>query len=139
MFQIQEFRSKLPDWARTSRFDIEARSEGNPTKDDMRLMMQSLLEERFQMVLHRETRDEPASAVVLAKPGVLGPRPKPHPADARLREDESRKVGRRGIPSCCCASASIVPETAGHFAVAGYNVTMDAIALALGGVENLRD
>src|ERR1700761_7030345 len=29
-------------------FDIEARAPGNPTKDQMRLMMQSLLAERFK-------------------------------------------------------------------------------------------
>ena len=38
---------RLPDWTKIDRFDIEARAEGDPTKDQMRLMVQSLLAERF--------------------------------------------------------------------------------------------
>ena len=33
-------------------FDIEARAAGNPTKDQMRLMMQSLLADRFRLRVH---------------------------------------------------------------------------------------
>jgi uncharacterized protein (TIGR03435 family) len=140
MFQIQEFRAKLPDWARTTRFDIEARADGSPTKDDMRLMMQSLLEERFHMAVHRDTREEPAYAVVLAKPGVLGPRLKPHSADdPDCAKTSFAKTAAGAYPVACGANASIVPETPGDFAVAGYNVTMDAIAPALGGTANLTD
>ena len=34
----------LPSWVDSERFDIEARAEGNPTKDEFRLMVQSLLQ-----------------------------------------------------------------------------------------------
>src|ERR1035441_2254716 len=33
--------SHLPDWARKKQFEIQARAAGNPTKDQIRLMMQS--------------------------------------------------------------------------------------------------
>jgi uncharacterized protein (TIGR03435 family) len=36
----------LPAWVYSERFDIEARAPGSPTKDHMRLMMQSLLADR---------------------------------------------------------------------------------------------
>jgi uncharacterized protein (TIGR03435 family) len=81
MLQSQQFQAQLPGWVKTTSYDIEARASGSPTKDDLRLMMQSLLEERFHLVIHRETREAPAYAMVLAKPGALGPRIKPHPAD----------------------------------------------------------
>jgi len=140
MFQIQEFRAKLPDWARAARFDIEARADGSPAKDDMRLMMQSLLEERFHMQAHRETREDSVFAVVLAKPGVLGPKLKPHPADdPGCAKSNFAKTAAGAYPVECGASASIVPETPGDLAEAGYNVTMDAIAPALGGAANLTD
>jgi uncharacterized protein (TIGR03435 family) len=42
-------REHLPGWATTERFDVEARAAGNPTKDQVRLMMQSLLAERFHL------------------------------------------------------------------------------------------
>ncbi len=73
--------ASLPDWAMSEGFNIEARTDNrNLTKDQMRLMMQSLLAERFHLVIHTETRQVPLYAVVLAKPGKLGPSLRPHPA-----------------------------------------------------------
>ena len=48
----------------------------------MRLMMQSLLEDRFKLAVHWETRVVPVFAVFLARPGELGPQLKPHPSDS---------------------------------------------------------
>jgi hypothetical protein len=42
----------LPKWVATDTFIIQAKVEGNPTKDQMRLMMQSLLADRFKLALH---------------------------------------------------------------------------------------
>ena len=42
----QSLPSQLPGWATTDRFDIQARVQGNPSKDQMRLMMRSLLGDR---------------------------------------------------------------------------------------------
>jgi len=63
----------MPKWAATQRFTISARATGDPTKDQYRLMMQSLLADRFKMTVHSEKRDMPVLALVLAKPGKLGP------------------------------------------------------------------
>jgi uncharacterized protein (TIGR03435 family) len=73
---------RLPEWARTESFDIQAKTEDrNPSKDQMRVMMQSLLEDRFKLVVHRETRDAPIFAMILVRPGKLGPQLRLHPAD----------------------------------------------------------
>jgi hypothetical protein len=48
-----------PSWIDSQHFDIEARAEGNPGKEQERLMVQSLLEDRFKLVLHHETRQLP--------------------------------------------------------------------------------
>jgi uncharacterized protein (TIGR03435 family) len=140
MFQIQRFRDQLPTWTRT-RYDIEARADGNPTKDDMRLMMQSLLEDRFHLVFHHETREETAYAMVLVKPATLGPRIMPHPADDPECAKDSIPKPLPGAfnPLACGASASVAPKLPGDFAVAGFNVTMNTIALGLGGAANLTD
>jgi uncharacterized protein (TIGR03435 family) len=37
-------------------FDIDAVAAGSPTDDEVRLMFQSLLEERFSLKVHHETR-----------------------------------------------------------------------------------
>ena len=69
----------LPSWAKTDKFDIEARApSGDPTKEAMRLMMQSLLEDRFKLRVHRERRGMPVFGLYLSKPGKTGPQLKPH-------------------------------------------------------------
>lgn len=74
--------ASLPVWTNTAGFNIEARTDNhNVTKDQMRLMMQALLADRFHLVLHTETRQVPLYAAVLAKPGKLGPSLRPHPAN----------------------------------------------------------
>jgi bla regulator protein blaR1 len=59
-------------------YDIEAQAPGNPTKDQMRLMMQSLLAERFKLAIHFETRTVPVFALTLVQPGKIGPSLRPH-------------------------------------------------------------
>jgi hypothetical protein len=53
---------QLLQWARTNSFDIQAKTEDHdPAKDQMRLMMQSLLEDRFKLAVHWEIRRSPSS------------------------------------------------------------------------------
>ena len=71
--QSREF-SHLPKWAATDRYSIEARAAtGNPTKDQMRLMVQSLLADRFHLAVHFEDREVPVFELRLAKAGQPGP------------------------------------------------------------------
>jgi len=62
----------LPGWAESERFDIVARvsSGGNVEMT----MLRGILEDRFKVAVHRETREMPVYALVLARPdGRLGP------------------------------------------------------------------
>jgi uncharacterized protein (TIGR03435 family) len=72
-------REALPKWAQDDWYTIEARAEGNPTRDDVRQMVRSLLEERFQFAAHVEKRKGQVYALVVAK---LGVGLKPHPQGA---------------------------------------------------------
>jgi uncharacterized protein (TIGR03435 family) len=63
----------LQAWVYNDRFDIQARTQGNPTKDQLRLMMQSLLADRFKLAVHTATKQGPVFALVLLKPGKTGP------------------------------------------------------------------
>jgi uncharacterized protein (TIGR03435 family) len=140
MYQIQLFRARLPDWARSGHFDIQARTDSRPTKDEMRLMMQSLLAERFGMKIHHEMREREVYALVLVKPGKMGPMLKAHPEDDPSCSKVKIQAAVAGAyPGGCGMAASIAPKTAGNMAVAGYNMTMDAIAPALGGSGNIVD
>jgi len=79
--QYPLLQAQLPKWAQTEQFHVEARPQGNPTKDQIRLMMQSLLADRFRLTLHIEARQLPMYALLLDKPGKPGPQLHPHPED----------------------------------------------------------
>ncbi|MEI9975580.1 MAG: TIGR03435 family protein [Ignavibacteriota bacterium] len=76
--QIQAMQARLPKWIFSDRYAIDAKADGLPTKDQFRLMMQSLLAERFQLVVHFETQDATVYALTLVKPGILGPKLRHH-------------------------------------------------------------
>jgi hypothetical protein len=41
-----------PEWISTARWDVEARWEGNRTNEQIKFMLQSLLEDRFKLKAH---------------------------------------------------------------------------------------
>jgi uncharacterized protein (TIGR03435 family) len=84
-YQLQDFQIVgAPSWIGSERYDIVAKAEDGtpietPTLDRtgpsrVQLMMRALLAERFQLVVHNETRELPIYALVLARSdGKLGP------------------------------------------------------------------
>jgi len=61
-----------PSWLDPTRFNIAAKAAdaaGNLTLDQMRPMLQTLLTERFHLVLHRETKELPLYRLVVSKNG----------------------------------------------------------------------
>lgn len=74
-FETAEAFKHAPSWVRDYGYEIDAKAPGNPTKDQMRLMMQSLLADRFKFAVHFETRDLPVLALTLVQFGEVLPRP----------------------------------------------------------------
>jgi uncharacterized protein (TIGR03435 family) len=63
-----------PDWIKTIGYDLDAKAGGNPSRSEVWLMLQSLLEERFALQVHRETRLLPVYALTAAKGGIKLPK-----------------------------------------------------------------
>jgi uncharacterized protein (TIGR03435 family) len=59
-------------WIGNDRFDVSGRVAGDatPTRDQVRVLLQALLAERFSLKFHRETRETPVYALVVAKGGA---------------------------------------------------------------------
>jgi len=76
--QTDAMLAHLPKWVSTERFSINARAAGDPSKDQYRLMMQSLLADRFGLVVHFEPKEESVLALTLIQPGKLGPKIRKH-------------------------------------------------------------
>src|SRR5579863_8656814 len=56
-----------PDWISSDRFDIAARLPAGSSQSQVLEMLQTLLEDRFQLKIHREKREFPVYALVLGK------------------------------------------------------------------------
>jgi uncharacterized protein (TIGR03435 family) len=141
--------SKAPTWVTggfdvsADRFDITARSDGRPTKDQMRLMMQALLADRFKLIVHRETRQAPVFALVLRKPGQAGPELVAHPpsdtcavAPAAEADDSTPNVppprsAMGELPRVCGVIAHLPTSAPGHIRFGGRGVTLSLLASSL--------
>jgi uncharacterized protein (TIGR03435 family) len=100
-----------PAWVDSDRYDFAMKAEGNPPVAQMYgPMLQALLEERFGLRLHRETRDAPVFLLHVAKGG------------ARLQVTEEG--------SCLPACGSIKTNPRGAIDMAG--VTMPNLSTFLG-------
>ena len=107
-------------------FDISARAPADTSIDQMRLMMQALLADRFHLVTHFVSIDAPVFALVLAKPGITGPNLQPHPAsDACTGPATSPAVG--DLPPVCGVIAH-VPSTAQGQHFGGRAVALPVLA-----------
>jgi uncharacterized protein (TIGR03435 family) len=58
------------DWTSSlTRFDVEAKSDTHPSRDEVLLMIQTLLAERFKLRIHRVVREDALYALVVSKGG----------------------------------------------------------------------
>ena len=133
--QFQSMFGKLPDWVRDDNYEIEARaSQQNPTPDQVRLMLQSLLKERFGLVVHYETQDTPVLMMSFAKQGKLGPKLHRHedgPActvAGKAPEAAPMDLKDTDIFPAGCGGIEVVPTTKGTSLMGGRNVTLEMMA-----------
>jgi uncharacterized protein (TIGR03435 family) len=119
-FQVQPSQIvDAPAWAAVERFDIMATMpEGVPQGAGTRThMLRALLEERFKLVSHRETRELPVFALVLARSdGTVSPGLEPGPVECA---DAVRPIqpGRRPPCNTNFGTGSV---TSGGITMAGF-------------------
>jgi len=130
---------QMPDWVLTARYDIEAKVDGDPGKDDMRAMMRALLAERFALKIHTEMQETSVLTLVLAKPGVLGKTLRVHPPDDTscpkrvepngLKDNaEPAKETADGYPLECGAILGMKPNSPGGMKLGARNVPIKPFA-----------
>jgi uncharacterized protein (TIGR03435 family) len=59
-----------PDWINNEPYDVEARVDGPHSVDDLHIMYQNLLTDRFNLKFHKETREGPVYALTVDKSGL---------------------------------------------------------------------
>lgn len=132
----------LPKWVGTQPFTIGARApESNPTKDQMRLMMQSLLVNRFGLVIKFQKQSASVFALVLAKPGVTGPNLRPHdqgpPCPALAGPQEVLKPADHPVYPPMCDAFTMKRAADGQLLLGSRNTTIALIAHSLPSVDDL--
>jgi len=141
--QGQYLLPQLPAWAKTDRYDIQARAEGNPGKDQMRVLMRGLLADRFGLKMHSEMREVPVLAWVLAKPGKMGPQLWPHsgaadcPTEASPAAKGPVATDARGLPALCNGVFPLPPSVPGRMKIGARSVTLQFLADSLSAGANL--
>jgi uncharacterized protein (TIGR03435 family) len=121
-----------PGWIDSELFNIEARAEGNPGNSQMHLMVQSLLEDRFKLVMHHETQLLPIYALELAMSGRTGPQLTRHSGEAKCTDTDG--TPGKGLPQPAAGEA--MPAYCGGFFMnprpgdlreTGNRITMDML------------
>lgn len=98
-----------PSWLELDRFDVSAKAPANTPQETLKLMLQALLAERFNLVVRKDTRPMPAFALTAGK------------GKPKLREAAA------GGQSVCRS----VPQPGPYSAMACRNMTMDAFTQTL--------
>lgn len=99
-YGVKPYQISGPDWMSTTRFDIVAKMPDGSTKEDAPKMLQSLLEERFKLAVHRTSAEHPVLALVAGKGGpklkASAEKPVAIDVDAPLKPGEMKADGPEG-------------------------------------------
>ena len=125
-----------PAWLYSEPYDIEAKAAGNPDNSQSRIMLQSLLTERFHLIVHRETREllmyvlvvakksaRPGAGLMLAKEGDCTP----------PSQDFPQPPLEAGKPAYCNVKQQLRRQDNGtsSMQLRGYGVSLSILARSL--------
>jgi uncharacterized protein (TIGR03435 family) len=126
-----------PEWVDWDNYEVDAKAAGNPDRAQMFLMLQSLLEDRFQLRLRREWREMPVYALVPARAGLKLPPPRDGSCEEQTDPQQLRQPGARmqppgqaGATVPRCGGVDLTLETTGA-RMRGGKVPMDEFVRVL--------
>ena len=91
-YDVKPHQISGPDWMAAERFDITAKLPDGATKDQVNVMLQALLAERFKLTVHHETKDRPVYALIVGKGGSKLKESEPE-TDADVAKADAAKKG----------------------------------------------
>jgi uncharacterized protein (TIGR03435 family) len=152
-FDVNQMNARiagLPGWADDDGWDIQAASAGTPATAQKRLMLQTLLAERFKLTYHRETRQLPLFALSQVNAGRPGPQLRPPSDEATCQPNPNagatEPTGRTPFESvtqilrdspCGRVLSGVLPGDRSQAFAGGRRVTLATLAASLGGVTPL--
>lgn len=106
-----------PKWIDDLRYNIDAKAIGPAGDDDLMLMLQTLMADRFHLKLHRETRQINGYALVVAKTGFKA-KPLAEEGECSESANTGGTVSRIDSKSCSIGALSAKLAEALHLPVA---------------------
>jgi uncharacterized protein (TIGR03435 family) len=91
---LEPYQVSGPGWLDSDEFDMDARADGPVSQEQLRLMLQNLLSERFQLSLHRYEKEVATYALVIDR---NGPKIQPAPQGTKAGERSAPAAGRRSF------------------------------------------
>ena len=109
-YDVKAYQIQGPPWLDMERFEVNATMPPETTREQFRAMLQNLLAERFQLTIHRETRQLPGYSLVVAKNGPKMTESHPSPAadnsgPALPTPFAAPKIGPDGFPALPASDA----------------------------------
>jgi uncharacterized protein (TIGR03435 family) len=115
-YKVRNYQISGPEFLASDRFDITAKLPAGATPKDTSTMLQALLEDRFHLKLHRESKDLPVYGLVVGKGGVKMQESTPDP------NKEEQSAGReRSVIADSQASGTTVSYGNGSYFTVGGN------------------
>ncbi len=108
-----------PNWLDSEKYDLDAKADGPDDQDRLKLMMRTLLADRFKLAVHRETKDMPIYNLVAAKGGL---KIKPLPESGDEKADQRKGQFRMGRGQMNMTGASMEQLADSLSRVVGRNV-----------------
>jgi len=126
-YDVRNYQLIGPAWLDTERYDITATFPESTPREQLQSMLRGLIESRFRMSLHWESKEMAIYALLVAKKGI-----QISPVEAQLPEGEIAVpigVGRDGFPKLSLPSPGLVIETKDGVArITGKEVNMSKFA-----------
>ena len=147
-YKVKPFQVTGPDWMANTRFDIVAKMPTGATKADAPKMLQALLEERFKLVVRKDSKENPVLGLVLAKGGSKmkesAEAPKAIDDSAPLKPGEMKMDGPDGPVIMTMGKAGAATVNMGIKGSMSYKVDpaagtmhLDATQLAMDGFADM--
>ena len=121
----------MPGWARSDRYDINARAPAGGTRAQQREMLRNMIVDRMKLAGHVEEQERTTFALVMARSdGRLGPQLKPSTLDCNTPTPDGppqRPPARDEAQNRCGMSM-------GHGIIESGGITMDRLVPSLKGL-----
>jgi len=136
-YDVQNFQITAPDWMFTEKYEIVAKVAPGTTREQVRIMWQSLLAERFGLVVHHAPKQFQVELLTVAKGGLKMKETDLAPgADPFTPVTGPPKLDKNGMPELNGTGAIVVITLGPPLGrITARGLTAAEIAARLGGIR----